>query len=171
MDGKSAFKRGPRNTLKILISALKHSAERSIVKLLQGVARDELLMRIPPRSALPTLISWESVWAGYLFDSFTAHFMQVGRWGSPIGARASRKEDTPPAYSGGGRQGCGAGSLRSSRTPSGCSCRGLVEGLLRVQARRVTRLRKQPLFCCPLTGTLPASLLGGTSHSSPVPSP
>lgn len=107
MDSKSAFKRGPWNTLKILISVLKHSAQHIIVKLLQGVAWDELLISIPLHPAPPTLIWWEWVWVGCLLDAFTAHFMQVGQLGSPMfGARVSGKEDiprTPTTHTGGER--------------------------------------------------------------------
>jgi hypothetical protein len=47
MDGKNAFKRGPQNTLKILISVLKHCTLHITVRLLRGVAWNELLIRRP----------------------------------------------------------------------------------------------------------------------------
>lgn len=105
MDGKSAFKRGPWKTLKILISAWKHSAERFIVKPLQGVAGDELLIRIPLHSVLPTLIPGEWVWAGHLFRSFTARYVQVGGGGHPLGpACLGRGPAPPPRAHGGGER-------------------------------------------------------------------
>lgn len=57
------FKRSPWNTLKILISVLKHSAQHITVRLLQGVAWNELLIGVPPSPVLHTLILWELAWA------------------------------------------------------------------------------------------------------------
>lgn len=119
MDGKSAFKRGPWKTLKILISAWKHSAEHFIVKPLQGVAWDELLIRISLYSVLPTLISWEWVWAGHLFRSFTARFVQVGRRGPPTGACVSGSRIQGPEHTVGEKGRLGFAPLRSGRKPVG----------------------------------------------------
>lgn len=96
MEGKSAFKRGPWNTLKILISVLKHSAEHVIVKLLQGVAQDELLIKTPLPPVLPTHPDFMGVgvgvgWVPVLFTYCSFHASgKVGGghvWGSCVWKR------------------------------------------------------------------------------------
>lgn len=129
MEGKSAFKRGPWNTLKILISVLKHSAEHVIVKLLQGVAQDELLIKTPLPPVLPTHPDFMGVgvgvgWVPVLFTYCSFH--ASGKVGGPMfGAHVSGREDTPqtPRTRPGGENavtgGIGSGALCSSWKPNG----------------------------------------------------
>lgn len=70
------------------------------MKLLQGVARNELLIRIPLSPVLHTLILWELAWVGvsvrFICCSFHTSGERVVSLGSPMfGALMSGKEDIP----------------------------------------------------------------------------
>lgn len=169
--------------MKILISVLEHSAEHFTVKLLQGLAGDELLIGVSLHLVLPTLISWEWVWVGICSIHLLLISCNWGDGGHPLGAMCLEKKMYPQHQEytmeekSTATKGClGFGSLHSHWKPNGHSFWGYYKvSSGQIQARRrVTRLRKQlhfrenldASFSSPVTPTLRPSQVVETTVPS-----